>query len=88
MNEEYKYIKRSFFIRRFFRIAPYYYIAGIMYVLYALFVEKNQVNFLYVLSNFTFTNGIYLPAISYIPPGGWSVGVEMLFYLFLPILFK
>ena len=27
------HVKRRFFIRRFFRIAPYYYIAGIVYIL-------------------------------------------------------
>ena len=40
------------------------------------------------IANFTFLNSIYLPAINYIPLGGWSVGVEMLFYLTIPFLFS
>lgn len=40
-----------------------------------------------LIANYTFTNGIYLPAINDIPPGGWSIGVEMLFYLTIPLLF-
>lgn len=86
-NEDKKYVKRSFFIRRIFRIAPYYYIAGIIYMVYAI-VNNESINILYILANYTFINGIILPAINYLPPGGWSVGVEMLFYLTIPILFK
>jgi len=81
------YVKRAFFIRRFFRIAPYYYLAGMIYIIFALVTVK-KVNVLYLIANYTFTNGIIIPAINYIPPGGWSVGVEMLFYLTIPFLYK
>lgn len=80
-------VKKNFFLRRFFRIAPYYYLAGIMYVFYRLFVKEGVVSVKNLISNFTFTNAIYLPAINDIPPGGWSIGVEMLFYLMIPCLF-
>lgn len=86
-EKETLYVKRAFFIRRFFRIAPYYYLAGVFYIIYALFTVK-KVNILYLIANYSFTNGIILPAINYIPPGGWSVGVEMLFYLTIPLLYK
>lgn len=79
---------RNFFLRRFFRIAPYYYIAGLIYIAYRIFIKDEIINVKNLISNFTFTNGIYLPGINDIPPGGWSVGIEMLFYLFIPILFK
>jgi peptidoglycan/LPS O-acetylase OafA/YrhL len=81
-------VNRNFFMRRFFRIAPYYYIAGLIYVFYYFFVKNNPINGYNLIANFTFTNGIYLPGINGIPPGGWSIGVEMLFYLLIPILFK
>ena len=81
-------VNRDFFIRRFFRIAPYYYFAGFIYVIYKLFIKNNNINLINLLSNLTFTNGVYLPGINDIPPGGWSIGVEMLFYLLIPILFK
>jgi peptidoglycan/LPS O-acetylase OafA/YrhL len=81
-------VNRNFFIRRFFRIAPYYYIAGIIYVFYYYFIKNNFINVYNLIANFTFTNGLYLPGINDIPPGGWSIGVEMLFYLLIPMLFK
>jgi peptidoglycan/LPS O-acetylase OafA/YrhL len=82
------FVNRNFFIRRFFRIAPYYYIAGLVYIFYKLFVKNHSISVKNLIANFTFTNGIYLPGINDIPPGGWSIGVEMLFYLLIPILFK
>lgn len=81
-------VNRNFFIRRFFRIAPYYYVAGFIYVIYRLFFKNQSVSVENLISNYTFTNGIYLPGINDIPPGGWSIGVEMLFYLMIPLLFK
>ena len=81
-----------FFIRRFFRIAPLYYLAIIGYVAVGFFYHsrwvKTPIELGKVIANFSFLNGIYLPAINYIPPGGWSVGVEMLFYLTIPLLFS
>jgi peptidoglycan/LPS O-acetylase OafA/YrhL len=81
-------VNRNFFIRRFFRIAPYYYIAGLIYVFFKIVIKHNEVNIKNLIANYTFTNGIYLPGINDIPPGGWSVGIEMLFYLMIPLLFK
>lgn len=83
-----EFVNRNFFIRRFFRIAPYYYIAGLIYVFYKSVIKHNEINFKNLIANYTFTNGIYLPGINDIPPGGWSIGTEMLFYLLIPILFK
>lgn len=81
-----------FYIRRFFRIAPLYYVAGAFYIMLAHFFHtmwlSAPIEPLKVFSCFTFTNGLYLPAISYVPPGSWSIGVEMLFYLILPFLYS
>ncbi len=83
---------KFFFIRRFFRIAPLYYLAIIFYsIVYSLHAPKGfamPINFFNIIANLTFLNGVYLPAINYIPPGGWSVGDEMLFYLTIPFLFS
>ena len=82
-------VNRNYFIRRYFRIAPYYYIAIIIYLLYRGVIKGEVVNSNNLVANFTFLNGLYLPALNNpIPPGGWSVGIEVLFYLFVPILFK
>ena len=82
-------VNRNYFIRRYFRIAPYYYISVLIYLFYRLVIKQETINYIKVLSNITFTNGLYLPSLNYfIPPGAWSIGVEMLFYLFVPFIFK
>jgi len=78
----------NFFLRRFFRIAPYYYLAALFYSLYIALVFHDTLNPVYIAANILFINGLFLPSINYIPPGGWSVGVEMLFYLCIPLLYK
>ena len=88
VNIDSKNTNRNFFVRRFFRIAPYYYIAGLIYITYRILIKNEIINVKNLISNYTFTNGIYLPGINDIPPGGWSIGIEMLFYLFIPVLFK
>lgn len=84
---EKKSVNRNFFIRRFFRIAPYYYLAGFVYVLYRIF-KNDEVSVTNLIANYSFTNGIYLPSINDIPPGGWSIGIEMIFYLIIPPLYR
>jgi peptidoglycan/LPS O-acetylase OafA/YrhL len=81
---------KFFFIRRFFRIAPAYYCAIIFYSLLIVFarglVLKN-LDFSSILASVLFVNSFIPKAINYIPPGGWTIGTEMLFYLFIPLLF-
>lgn len=77
---------RNYFIRRFFRIAPLFYIL-IGYFLW----EKNytgiEVPFQAILANFSFTFGLHPVYISAIVPNGWTIGTEMLFYLIMPLIF-
>jgi len=82
-----------FFIRRFFRIAPMYYL-GIIYYLWQdglgaryWLADQSQISVGNIISNFTFTHGVYPYWINSLVPGGWSITVEMTFYLVLPILF-
>jgi peptidoglycan/LPS O-acetylase OafA/YrhL len=84
LNKEEKPI-RNFFIRRFFRIAPMYYLAIIYYVSRDGFNEGKH---LYsILSNVFFIHGFTPYWMNSVVPGGWSIGVEMFFYLILPFLF-
>lgn len=91
-------IVKFFFIRRFFRIAPTYYLIGIWYIILSIITPRafiyedtgitdNQIDWFRTIIGYLFLNGIYLPAISYLPPGAWSISVEMMFYLTVPILF-
>ena len=91
---------KSFFLRRIFRVAPMFYAAIALYYLYIEYVrnslglvsEKLQnISNLDLLSHITFTHAFSPAHINSIIPGGWSVGVEMLFYLLVPafyILYK
>ena len=91
-KEERKYVG-NFFIRRFFRIAPLYYLAIIWY----LWLNGTEPNYwtgyiqsitgFNIVSNFLFIHGLYPYYINSLVPGGWSITVEMMFYLFIPGLF-
>jgi peptidoglycan/LPS O-acetylase OafA/YrhL len=71
-------------IRRFFRIAPMYYLAILFYVFVFPMYPFSTIGTIY---NFTFVHGLSIEWINNIVPGGWSIGVEMLFYVLLPFLF-
>jgi peptidoglycan/LPS O-acetylase OafA/YrhL len=90
-----KFSKINFYIRRFFRIAPMFYIAIIYYFWqYITFYSPNieaadtsTFTIANIVSHFTFTFGVSPYWINTIVPGGWSVGVEMIFYLCIPALY-
>ena len=89
-----KFPIRNFFIRRFFRIAPMYYLGICYYLLqdglgprYWLGDETHITN-LNIISNFTFLHGFYPYWITSLVPGGWSIGVEITFYAVLPLIFS
>lgn len=84
----------SFFIRRYFRLAPMYYL-GIIY-----FIFQSTIDSTYwidgdlglttgnVLSNVFFLNSLSPYWIDSIVPGGWSISVEFIFYLLFPLIFN
>ncbi|HUC81454.1 MAG TPA: acyltransferase [Flavisolibacter sp.] len=85
---------RNFFIRRFFRIAPMYYLA-IVYFTFQNFVGFETIANGSMLakipggrlfSNIFFLNGFNPYWINNYVPGGWSIAIEMTFYLLLPLL--
>lgn len=83
---------RNFFIRRFFRIIPMYYLAIIFYT-FALFVgfDIHNMDFSNIPLKGLFTNLFMVNALfpawtnGYVP-GGWTVSAEFMFYLGLPFL--
>ncbi len=81
--------RRAFFMRRFFRIAPAYYAAGLFY----FFVSPPSGGFdiLQAASYAAFVNAWHLvtaPAVADawpVVPGGWSISVEFTFYACFPL---
>jgi len=87
---------KKYAIRRFFRIAPIYYIGILGYFLVNVFLLWNKQGIIAIPTDYTFTNvianvfflhGFYPPANNTIVPGGWSIGTEMAFYVVFPSLF-
>lgn len=75
----------TYFIKRFFRIAPLFYFVIVIYVVCGLFpVAGLQDRLIGIVLNLTFTFG-FVPS-SGLVWGGWSVGVEMIFYGIFPVL--
>lgn len=81
-----------FFVRRYFRIAPLFYLALVASLLLKcaaaiLFEDTSilRVSSFRIIANVTFVFGAWSPAQSLVP-AGWSVGMEMVFYVFCPIL--
>ncbi|MEI8203327.1 MAG: acyltransferase [Bacteroidota bacterium] len=84
----------NYFIRRFFRIAPMYYI-GIMYYLWQdglgyryWLADENSITIGNILSNVFFLHGFNPYWMNSVIIGGWSIAVEMIFYLIVPFLFN
>jgi peptidoglycan/LPS O-acetylase OafA/YrhL len=81
---------RNFLLRRFFRIAPMFYVAVLFYsCLYGLgqrYWAPNGISWWYVPLTMLFLNGYHPESITSVVPGGWSIAVEMNFYLILPLL--
>lgn len=83
---------RNFFVRRFFRIAPMFWVAMVFYLWrdglephYSL-GDAPGISAWNILATTLFVNGWNPYWINSIVPGGWSVAIEMMFYLTLPFL--
>jgi len=84
---------KNYFIRRFFRIAPLYYLAIVYYLWQDGFGPRHWlgdakfISAANIVSNFSFLHGFNPYWITSIVPGGWSIAVEVMFYFLLPFLF-
>lgn len=83
----------GFFVRRWFRIAPLYYLAIALYFTVSAGMARQgntaieAYSLATVAANFALVHGFIPAANNSIVPGGWSIGTEMAFYLTFPPLF-
>lgn len=82
----------AFWVRRFFRVAPMFWAAAVFYLALGgfktLYGIPHEVTLWRVLSTFLFLHGWLPDTINNVVPGGWTIAVEMSFYLLLPLFFK
>ena len=74
----------NFHITRFLRIAPLYYLAVALHLVLGLAVGP-QPTARMLLENATLTFGLFHPNHALVL-GGWSIGLEYIFYMALPVL--
>ena len=73
-----------FLIRRFFRIAPLFYLAIWVYA----YFSKEFISWHTILLMVTFTNSFSIEDINAIIIGSWSIAIETVFYCLVPLLYK
>ncbi len=82
----------NYFIRRFFRIAPLFYLLICLNLMLqnvlGEFSPLRHLPRLDILLGFLFLNGTRPRAINTVVMGGWSIAVETTFYLILPLLWR
>jgi len=76
-----RYQTLNFFIRRFARIAPLFWLAIFVYY-------SNDLSLFKVLSTITFLHGLWPTTINAVVPGGWTIAAEMMFYACFPAIIK
>jgi len=82
LRKENSFVK--YFIRRFFRIAPMYYL-----VLIVLFIVDNDqgISTLNLTTHILFINGFFVNYFNSIMGVEWTIFVEVAFYLLLPLIY-
>ena len=78
---------QKFYLRRFFRIAPLFYTMIIFYLIKDVLIHKTFPSNPEIMANFAFIFNLYPPYFESIVTTGWTIGVEMLFYLILPLIY-
>jgi len=83
-------------IRRFFRIAPAYYLGIAFHVGFQAFQNLHKIgevavhsdhSFFNILSNVLLVHGFVPSANNSVVPGGWSIGTEVAFYVCFPVVY-
>lgn len=80
----------AFYIKRFFRIAPFFWLVATFNIVTNSgttgYWSPNGIQIFELLSVLTFLQWLWPTSINSIVPGGWSIAIEMLFYLLFPLI--
>lgn len=77
---------KKFYLKRFFRIAPLFYVLMIFHYIMAYVLYGKIIGIDYVVSLFLFVFNLIPHLSSGYVAASWSVGAEMLFYAVLPLI--
>jgi Predicted acyltransferases len=87
-----RFVTSNFFIRRFFRIAPMFYVTALFSWWYIgprpTFWAPNGIGAVDLAATFLFLHGWSPYTVNSVVYGGWSVGVETWAYLIMPLMFR
>jgi peptidoglycan/LPS O-acetylase OafA/YrhL len=79
-----------FYVRRFFRIAPMFYLAIVFFIFTRGFgpsiYAPDGIGLRHILMTATFTHGLMPDTITSLVPGSWSIADEMMFYAAFPLM--
>jgi peptidoglycan/LPS O-acetylase OafA/YrhL len=78
----------QFYLKRFFRIAPLYYLMIPITILHTRITSgADDTSIVEIITNLLFINNFWPEHVYGIPAAGWSISVEFLFYFIFPLLF-
>ena len=77
---------RKFYVRRFFRIAPLFYLLIVFYVIFLWAAFGQQIGIMRIVTSLTFTFNLVPGHSTGFVWASWSIGVEMLFYAIFPLV--
>jgi peptidoglycan/LPS O-acetylase OafA/YrhL len=87
-----RHLTAAFLVRRGARIAPLFWLAAAFYVWHDGVGPRDfapeGLGVGHILSTLLFMHGWYPSTINSVVPGGWSIAVEMNFYLLVPLCFR
>lgn len=77
---------KAFYIRRFMRVAPLFYFMCLVYIIYIPLRFGVFIDWKDIVLNITFMYNLFPGKHESIVWAGWTLGVEMLFYIVLPVI--